>query len=220
MLLRRGAVAAGATAAAMLFTAHAFAQQAAQKPPLSPTALVAALDEQLQLRFLDPRQGFGITRLCGAVGHGPLGRPAQTLRQLPQPDDPTWRNPNCGTRDWAPFEPRNSEEKWVAGEVSRAKVEVWALLVGERHRTLEGPVVVGNSAPQQMNEVRRALLPRVARTPISEEPLSGWRVLVKPVKASRDDCVGCHTRGGAGGPPATPGLERGDPIGYLIYLFR
>jgi len=165
-------------------------------------------------------QGFGITRLCGPVGHGPLGRPTQTLRQLPQPDDPTWRNPACSSRDWAPFEARNSQEEWVAGEVARAGVEIWALLIGEANRTLEGPVVLGTDSPVGMNEIRRELLTRAAETPIPDAPLAGWSVVVRPVRASDESCLGCHTGGGFTNPPPIPDLEIGDPLGYIVYLYR
>jgi hypothetical protein len=217
---RRGRYAFCAAAVAVAFAASVPAQQVQQRQPLTTTALVAALDEQLQLRFLDVRLGFGMSRLCGPVRHGPLGRPAQTLRRLPQPGDPRWSNWACGSRDWAAFEPRNPQEQWVAREVNRAKVEIWAFLVGARHRTLEGPVVLGNPNPQQMDEVRRTLLPRVAQTPIPVESLSGWQVQVKPVKASRNECIACHTQGGTNGAPVIPDLKRGDPIGYLVYLYR
>ncbi len=85
-------------------------QQKQAGAPLSPAALVAAFDEQIQVRFLDPKLGFGMSRLCGPIGHGALGQVSQMLRRLPQPDDPRWENAQCGKRDWAPFRPRNAQE--------------------------------------------------------------------------------------------------------------
>jgi hypothetical protein len=210
-------------AAGLTLTAALFAQQQQQSTrPLSAGALVSALDEQVQLRFLDPRLGFGITRLCGPIGHGALGQTNQTLRRLPQPSDPHWRNAQCGGRDWAPFRPRNAQEEWVVSEVKRARLEIWTLLVGGARRTLEGPVVVGNDAPREMDEIRRQLLSRVVRTPIPDDALNQWQVSVKPVRASRETCVGCHADQGrsALGPPPIKGLKIGDPLGYLIYLYR
>ena len=108
------------------------------------------------------------------------------------------------------------------GEIKRANVEIWTLLVGGAHRTLEGPVVAGGDAPQGLNEVRRQLLARIAKTPIPEDILGQWRVAVKPVRATRESCVGCHS--GAGnpgiGPPRIKNLKLRDPLGYLIYLYR
>jgi hypothetical protein len=184
--------------------------------------LVAAFDEQIQVRFLDPRLGFGISRLCGPVSHGALGQMSQTLRRIPQPDNPGWLNPQCGGRDWAPFRPRNSQEKWVLGEIERANVEIWALLVSGVRRTLEGPVVAGNQAPQQLDDLRRKLLPRIAATPIPDTPLDQWQVAIRPVRASRESCLGCHTDHGKPemGPPRIKGLKLRDPLGYLVYLYR
>lgn len=208
----------------LLMSVSALAQQPQQAgPPLSPGALVAALDEQIQVRFLDHRLGFGISRLCGPMGHGVLGQKAQTLRRLPQPGDPGWMNAACGGRDWALFRPRNEQEKWAIGEIEKGKVEVWALLVGAARRTLEGPVVAGSTDPQGLNEVRRQLLPVVAQTPIPEKDLAGWRVAVRPVRATQDACLGCHAdtgKPGVFGPPLIKGLKLRDPLGYLVYLYR
>jgi len=146
-------------AAALILSDSLSGQEGKQAArPLSPTALVSALDEQLQIRFLDPRLGFGMSRLCGPMGHGALGDTTQVLRRLPQSDDPGWRNAQCGGRDWAPFRPRNRQEQWVATEVHSSRVEIWTFLVGGVRRTLEGPVVSGNGNPQALNEARRLLL--------------------------------------------------------------
>ena len=210
-----------ATGLALAFSLYGQQERQAASP-LSPGALVAALDEQLQLRFLDPRLGFGISRLCGPLGHGALGQVNQTLRRLPQPTDPRWQNAQCGGRDWAPFRPRNRQEEWVAAEIKRANVEIWTLLVGGARRTLEGPVVVGSDAPRELNEIRRQLLPRIARTPIPADALKDWQVAVKVVRASRESCLGCHADRGKArlGPPLIKGLKLGDPLGFLVYLYR
>ena len=165
-------------------------QEKRAAPPLSPGALVAAFDEQLQVRFLDPRLGFGMSRLCGPIGgHGALTQAGKSLRKLPQPGSPAWRDPQCGGRDWAPFRPRNTQEQWVDGEIKRARLEIMTLLVGGVRRTLEGPVVVGNDDPSGLDEIRSQLLPRIARTPIGEDALKNWTVAVRPVRASRESCL-------------------------------
>jgi len=189
---------------------------------LGPSAVVAALDEQLQLRFRDTTLGFGISRLCGTNVHGALAQAKQPLRQFPQPGNPVWRNEGCGTKDWALFRPRNPQEQWVDGEIKRARLEIWTLLVGGVRRTLEGPVVAGVAAPGGLNEVRGQLLPRIAKSPIPEETLGSWQVVVKPVRATHESCIGCHTDTGKPtyGPPRIKNLKLGDPLGYLVYLYR
>ena len=87
----------------------------------------------------------------------------------------------------------------MEGEIKRANVEIWTLLVGGMHRTLEGPVVAGGDAPQGLNEMRRQLLGRIGKTPIPEDVLGEWRVVVKPVMATRESCVGCHSDAGKPG---------------------
>jgi hypothetical protein len=193
-----------------------------QGESLSPAALVAAFDEQMQLRFLDSSRGVGIIRACDAKLHSSLSDWRHPLRRLPQPTNPTWSNPACGDKDWVSFQPRNPQEEWVDGEIKRTKVEVWTLLVGAAGRTLEGPVVAGGTTPQGMDDVRSQLLPRIAKTPISEGTLGPWRVSVKPVRASRESCMGCHTgdRKMLVRPPQIANLKLGDPLGYLVYLYR
>jgi hypothetical protein len=151
-----------------------------------------------------------------------LQQAPEVLRRLPQPDDPSWRNADCGSEDWVSFRPRNQQEMWVDGEIKRAKAEIWTLLVGGVRRTLEGPVVAGGDAPRGLNEVRGELLTRIARTPIPEDALGQWHVAVKPVRASRASCMGCHSDDGkpALGPPRIKNLKLHDPLGYLVYLYR
>jgi len=133
-----------------------------------------------------------------------------------------WDRRSRGFDGGRKFRPRNPQEQWVDGEIKRANMEIWTLLVGGVHRTLEGLVVAGGNAPQGLNEVRRPLLARIAKTPIPDNVLGQWRVAVKPVRATREACVGCHS--GAGNPGIGPtrieGLKLQDPLGYLIYLYR
>lgn len=193
-----------------------------QGESLSPGALVGAFDEQMQLRFLDSSLGLGMSRVCAGKTHYSLSNLEHGVRRFPQPTNPTWSNPRCGEKDWISFQPRNSQEQWVDGEIKRAKVEIWTLLVSAVHRTLEGPVVAGGTAPQDMDDVRSQLLPRVAKTPISEGRLGMWRVTVKPVRASQESCIGCHTgdRTMHIRPAQIANLKLGDPLGYLVYLYR
>jgi hypothetical protein len=202
------------------------AQQQSQSPPLAPGALVAALDEQFQVRFLDTKLGFGISRLCGPMGHRTLKQLYEGPRKLPQPRSPGWRNPECGPNDWAPFRPGTKQEKWVADEIARGKVEIWTLLAGEARRQLEGPVVAGNDNPKGLDGVREELLRRVKLTPIPEGDIGGWKVVVRAVRAVEESCVRCHTAepvgetGILGGAARIKGLKLRDPLGYLIYVYR
>lgn len=195
----------------------AVACASADSPPLRPTALVSALDEQIQLRFLDTGVGFGMSRICGPVGHGALGRP-ESLRRFPQAPDFVWRNSACGGLDWVSFRPVNSQETWVVNEVDRAKVEIWTMLVSAKQRSLEGPVVLGTESPESLTDIRRQLLARAAKPPISEDPLDNWQVVVKPIRASREACLSCHNQ--RTWPGSTPALKLGDPLGFAVYLFR
>lgn len=183
---------------------------------------MAAFDEQIQVRFLDPRLGFGLMRLCAPPGHSAMRQLHEEPRVLPTPDNPSWRNRGCGAADWARFRPRNRQEQWAAREVGRGDVAIMTFLVGGVHRTMEGPVIVGGGPPADLNELRRRLLPRIKETPIPEDPLGEWRVAVRSVRATRESCVGCHADTGkqAPSPPRIKGLKLNDPLGYLVYLYR
>jgi len=203
------------------------AQQRLQSPPLAPAALVSALDEQFQVRFLDTKLGFGISRLCGPTGHRALKQLYEGPRKLPQPRSPGWRNPECGPNDWAPFRARNKQERWVAEEIARGKVEIWTLLAGEARRQLEGPVVAGTESPEGLDGVREELLKRVKQTPIPEGDIGGWKVSVRAVRAVEESCVKCHSAEAASGEgrilsgaARIKGLKLRDPLGYLIYVYR
>jgi hypothetical protein len=55
---------------------------------------------------------------------------------------------------------------------------------------------------------------------VRRDALKNWQVVVKPVRASRESCVKCHDGKPDFGPPPIKGLKLGDPLGYLVYLFR
>jgi hypothetical protein len=62
---------------AFLAGVSALAQQSQGLTPLTPTAVVAALDEQFQLRFLDLDHTPGMARLCVARSHTVLAQRTQ-----------------------------------------------------------------------------------------------------------------------------------------------
>lgn len=198
---------------AFLVLAAAAAARTAD-PPLAPRAVVAALDEQVQLRFLDAGFGFGMSRICGPIGHTALSRPGAGLRIFPQPPAFRWLNPSCGSVDWAPFRPLNSQESWVLREAAQAGVEIWTFLVHASERSVEGPVVIGTGTPGNLAEIRQQLLGRAAQSAIPEDPIEGWDVLVKPVRASREACIACHAS------RTSRAVKPGDPLGYAVYLWR
>jgi len=125
--------AAGIVAAVLVMCGSALGQQVSQATrPLSPAALVAAFDEQIQVRFLDTRLGFGISRLCGPMSHGALGQMNQTLRRLPQPSDPVGETAMRRARLGTIPAPATARKSGCWARSRRANVEIWSLLVSWR----------------------------------------------------------------------------------------
>jgi len=73
-----------------------------------------------------------------------------------------------------------------------------------------------------LDEIRRQLLPRIAQTPIPEGDLGHWQAVIRPVKASRESCLECHTDHGKPemGHLALRASKLRDTLGYLVYLYR
>lgn len=176
--------------ALLSLTVFRFAAPSEETPLLPPRAIVAALDEQLQLRFVDDRSGFGFERLCRPMTHRSVGL---------SPD-------NCINLQWSLFQPRNQQETWVQREANRANIEVLTFLTGKNTR-LHGPLALTNDPHTDLTRLRRLVIE--ARKSHREEAIDDWQVIVRPVRASRKSCLECHQ-----------GLRVGDAIADLIYLYR
>jgi hypothetical protein len=206
---------------------------------LTQSAIVAAVDEQFQLRFREPDFGaFGFTRMCAPEVHTALVAASRSAkRQLRR------RSTNrsllfgsCGSADWAFFEPRNQSESWVHEQSRKAHVEVWTLLVSAADAAVQGPVVLASEAPAAVDRVQTELLARARQLPLSEQPFEEWTVTVRPVRA-RTECMTCHDpslrsresrqrslspnhQALIGWTPRLPNLKPGDPIAWLVYFSR
>ena len=213
MLTRAALVAAAVGCAVMAATA--------QTPTPTPghagvERLIDELDRLVQARFLDTDQRFGITRLVEP------GDFHQTLRR---------------------FRPENREEVTAVHDLERAGVAVALYLAGRsllaisddrmadaaswHRRAIAGPVLIGDAfgasagdadLPQARHvatQARRAFQ-AFARTDTHLFEQAGWQFVVRPVRATRSECLECH-RGISTGSAPRSALREGDTLGVVLY---
>ena len=159
---------------------------------------IADLNDCIQQRFMDIDKYFGFAR---------ISTPASPHRFLPE----------------------NTKEMEAVRTLEQARMDVVLYLAGRRvlkARTPEtewfgpkGPLRIasgsGQSSPPPAatalwEDSRDALLAFGANTSY-EFPVrtDGWKMIARPVRASSEQCLKCHTA-----------LRIGDPIGVVVYGYR
>jgi hypothetical protein len=157
---------------------------------------ITRLEACIQTRFLD-RKAFGMSRVAILDPHG-----IRTFR----PESPT--------------------EDAVVNDLRQRGFEVVAYLVGRqalgapivpaRRAGLQGPAqVVLLPATKVPNE---ATLLAAGRSALSKDSANdvktdGWNVAIRPLRASNQGCIDCHTT--IGNAP-----KLGDAIGVVLYVYR
>jgi len=96
-------------------------------------------------------------------------------------------------------------------------------VLGSR-REVQGPAFITRlDKPQDLPEAKalladaRAALASFDRHDGSEVQENGWKVRMRPLRATSQACVACHTSGPGG---ANHGLKIGDALGVVLYVSR
>lgn len=197
---------------------------AARWPEASQLPNVDEFHAQMIRRFSDGR-GFGMSRI---MIWPTLGR--------------HFRAPAGAKVDFKPENPREAEiiERWSSEGYQTGLYVFGASVKTEpagalRHRALKGPGVLNENTPRADLPAWSDVYPFAAEAMRRFEAgrdshsaqLNGWTMLARPVAASKQACVDCHTKGPVsliaptdGAPPAQAELKAGDTLGGVIYLFR
>ena len=174
------------------------------------TDVLSGLDDCIQKRFLDTGS-FGISRIL----------PLHGVRQ---------------------FRPANADERAIVEDLEQKGYEVALFLAGRQILTptentvvaailwidprtsLQGPAYITQLTKTDELPKLDVLLPdaRAALTSFDagnsyETQRDGWNILMRPLRATRETCVQCHS-GGAGGNNVK--LKVGDALGVVLYVFR
>ncbi len=160
------------------------------------------MDECIQKRFLD-RTAFGMNRILPLQAHG--------IRQ---------------------FRPENATEQAVVNRLEQEGYQVALFLAGRNVFAAPGPLDAwyrfGVQGPAYITHLRHPdeLPVSVALIDESRNALAAfqtgagyeaqkgdWNVALRPLRASNEACVGCHTRAGAK-------VSIGDPLGIVMYVYK
>jgi hypothetical protein len=127
------------------------------------------------------------------------------------------------------FLPETMKETEAVKTLEEARMDVVVYLAGRRvlrARTADtewsgpkGPLQIANGSGQPLSapaaldlwdESRDALLAfTTGRSYEFASRVDGWAMIARPVRASGDECLKCHTS-----------LRSGDPIGVVVYAYR
>ena len=171
---------------------------------------LSGLDDCIQKRFLDTGS-FGINRIL----------PLHGVRQ---------------------FHPANVDEQATVEDLEQKGYEVALFLAGgqilqpsrgssirgylfiDPRSDVQGPAFITRLVKTGELPNPNALLPdaRAALTSFDssnsyEAQHDGWTILMRPLRATKETCVQCHTRGAGG---ANASLKIGDALGVVLYVFR
>jgi hypothetical protein len=165
---------------------------------------LSGLDDCIQKRFLDTGS-FGINRIL----------PLHGVRQ---------------------FRPANADERAIVEDLAQKGYEVALFLAGRQildssgnrffdpRSGVQGPAYITHLSKTGELPNPNALLPdaRAALTSFDssnsyEAQHDGWTILMRPLRATKETCVQCHTRGAGG---ANANLKIGDALGVVLYVFR
>jgi hypothetical protein len=188
----------------VLFTAIAAVLMAAPLARLdSVPDEISRLDNCIQLRFLDAK-AFGMRRILPLEFHG--------VRT---------------------FQPENGAERAVVEQLRHEGYEVALYLVGRnalatqtpykslnpRRSEVQGPAFIapvheGEFPPPDtlLDDGRRALLSFQKGDGYNIRK-NGWTVAMRPLRASHQTCIQCHTTGASE-------LKIGDALGAALYVYR
>jgi hypothetical protein len=182
----------------------------------SDAALIEALDDCIQQRFLDIDKGFGFRRLV---------RPGETAHR---------------------FKPENAKELAVVSYLTGQKLEVVLYLAGRgivapnlnskdvdnvAGKLIKGPIrITPSDKPVANLPTLRQLWDRgqeAMRVFQGSENydfnLGEWKFIARPVRASDQSCLKCHQAGGPSYPIRLQGstaLQIGEPLGLLVYGYK
>jgi hypothetical protein len=176
----------------------------------SGTDVLSGLNDCIQERFLDTG-AFGINRIL----------PLHGVTQ---------------------FRPANAKERATVEDLDQNGYEVALFLAGRQilqpsdgttlgsfrfidpRSGVQGPAYITHLPNTEVLPKPAALLPDARAALASfeagngyEVQKDGWNILMRPLRATRDSCVQCHTRGAGG---AKANLKIGDALGVVLYVFR
>jgi hypothetical protein len=160
---------------------------------------IARLNDCIQIRFLD-RKAFGFGRIAPSQFHG---------MRIFQAENPT--------------------EQAVVAQLRQKGLEVAVYLVGRQALTaavfptprtgLQGPAsitLLGDSRlPDQASLLAegKTALAEIGQGPGYETRKGDWTVAIRPLRASNQTCIQCHTYG-----EFAP--KMGDALGVAMYVYR
>ena len=182
----------------------------------SDAALIEALDDCVQQRFLDIDKGFGFRRLV---------RPGETAHR---------------------FKPENAKELAVVAYLTGQKVDVVLYLAGRgivsanlnskdvdgvAAKLIKGPIRItpGDKAVANLPTLRQLWdhgqqAMRVFQGSENYDfNLGEWKFIARPVRASDQSCLKCHQASGPSHPnlrQESTALQIGDPLGLLVYGYK
>ena len=190
-----------------------------------------ALDRCVQARFQTVNKAFGLDRVSSHIAHMPSSfRPANAgeERALAAFRDGGWSGGiylgarTLRTGDWDEARWKGTRSHFpIQGPVSLNNPLGWVDLI-KRTKTAED---LPKSA--DLWEEGRKAMDASETSDRRESTLGTWTISARAVRATREECLGCHSHGylstmreGDEHNARLPDLKIGDPIGVLLYVYK
>jgi len=180
-----------------------------------------ALDECIQQRFLDIGP-FGMSRVLPQAAHDvrqfrpKSGKEREAVAKLEQVGyEVAFYLGGRGILD------RSTP---VLPSASSGLSNPWMFGVMGSRQAVQGPAFITQLAhaadlpePRALLQDARAALTSFDKLDGAETRVNGWNVWMRPLRATTNACVACHTNGAGG---QNPGLKIGDALGVALYVSR
>jgi len=129
------------------------------------------------------------------------------------------------------FEPENVAEKSVVNQLVAERYDVAFYLAGRgvltapplvdpRRTRVQGPAFITRDRVEQFPQPdvllaeSRAALTAFDEGRSNDIHIADWTVMARPIRASKDNCVQCHSAASG------RAVKIGDPLGVALYVYR
>lgn len=197
---------------------------------------IDALDDCIQQRFKEIDKTFGLRRIMRA-GDTPHRFKPENAREISSVNDLNSRKLDVAlyltSRSVLGEKPEEGE--WEQNRLVSTSKGVTSTAIGSgtgySRRIIKGPVLISAKdkndlpAPVELWEQSKKAMQAFANRDSFEFTLGDWKFTARPVRASEQSCLQCHSVESNAVLARKPGdkplvLKIGDPLGVVLYAFR
>jgi hypothetical protein len=198
--------------------------------------LIDALDDCIQQRFKEIDKSFGFRRVMRA-GDTPHQFKPENAKEVSSVSELNSRKVEValylGSRSLLGDKP--DEQEWIQDRLVSTTRGTTSTAIGTgtgfSRKIIKGPVLISTKAkedlpmPSELWEQSKFAMQAFATKEVYEFKLGNWQFSARPVRASEQSCLQCHSVDSRAVLAREPNeelkpLKIGDPLGVVLYAYR